>query len=124
LLFSEFVINGNVSFGFNLLDLIKLFNFAEKYCNFTVGANPQIFEAIINIISRDRQNLNQLWRYTAKTLDDITLNPPTIIGLRNAAKTSTNTTAKLVGSYFSDGKVSALINPSDRVEGVEEILRK
>ncbi|AHI60318.1 hypothetical protein RAY_168 [Erwinia phage vB_EamM_RAY] len=123
-LFNEFLINGNVPYGFNLLDLIKLFKLSQKYCGFTMGTNNQIFEAIVNIVARDSKDLNKLYRYTVNSLDEIYTNPPTIIGLRNAAKTSTNTVAKLVGSYFADGLVSALINPSDRVEGVEEILRK
>ncbi|AUG86276.1 virion structural protein [Erwinia phage vB_EamM_Desertfox] len=123
-LFNEFLINGNVPYGFNLLDLIKLFKLSQKYCGFTMGTNNQIFEAIVNIVARDSKDLNKLYRYTVNSLDEIYTNPPTIIGLRNAAKTSTNTVAKLVGSYFADGLVSALISPSDRVEGVEEILRK
>lgn len=123
-LFNEFIINGNAPYGFNLLDMIKLFSLSEKYANFEVGANHQIYESIINIIARDNRDYNKQYRYQITNIGDIDNNPPALIGLRNAAITSTNTQAKLVGSYFNDGVIAALTNQADRVEGIEEILRK
>jgi len=122
-LFNELIINGNAPYGWSLFDLAKCFHLAPKYTGFKMGANPQVFETIINIISRDPEDLNKQYRNVPQALADVYKKPPTIVGLRNPAVTSTNTVAKLIGSYFQDGVVSALINPSDRVEGVEALLR-
>lgn len=122
-LFNEFVINGNVPYGYSLFDLVKAFALSPKYTGFKMGANPQVYETIINIIARNADDLNLQYRTVPFALDDVYKKPPVIVGLRNPAVTSTNTVAKLIGSYFQDGTVSALINPSDRVEGVEAILR-
>lgn len=122
-LFNELVINGNIPYGFSLFDLMKCFHLAPKYAGFKMGANPQVFETIINIIARDPDDLNKQYRGVPMALADVYKKPPTIVGLRNPAVTSTNTVAKLIGSYFQDGIVSSLINPSDRVEGVEALLR-
>lgn len=122
-LFNELVINGNIPYGFSLFDLIKCFHLAPKYTGFKMGANPQVFETIVNIIARDPADLNKQYRSVPLALADVYKKPPTIVGLRNPAVTSTNAVSKLIGSYFQDGVVSALINPSDRVEGVEALLR-
>lgn len=123
-LFGEFIIGANIPHGFNLLDLIKLFSLAEKYTGFQVGSNHQVYETIVNIMARDKDDLSKQYRYRFHQLSDVESQPPYIVGLRNAAITATNTTAKLVGSYFDDGTVAALINPTTRLEGVEEILRR
>lgn len=122
-LFNELIINGNVPYGYSLFDLAKCFHLAQKYAGFKMGANPQVFETIVNIISRDPDDLNKQYRSVPFALADVYKKPPVIVGLRNPAVTSTNTVAKLIGSYFQDGIVSSLINPSDRVEGVEALLR-
>jgi len=122
-LFNELNINGNVPYGFSLFDLIKMYHLAPKYAGFKMGANPQVYETVVNIIARDPEDLNKQYRGVPFVLDDVYKKPPVIVGLRNPAVTSTNTVAKLIGSYFQDGTVSALINPSDRVEGVEILLR-
>lgn len=123
-LFGEYVIGANLPHGFNLLDLIKVFSLAGKYAKFKVGSNHQVFETVVNIMARDKDDLNKQYRYRFNSIDDLYTSPPWIVGLRNAAITSTNTSAKLVGSYFDDGTVSALINPATRLEGVEEVLRR
>lgn len=122
-LFNEFMINGNIPYGYSLFDLVKAFHLSDKYTGFKMGANPQVFETIVNIIARDPDDLNKQYRGVPQSLDDVYKKPPAIVGLRNPAVTSTNTVAKLIGSYFQDGVVSSLINPSDRVEGVEALLR-
>lgn len=123
-LFEEFVINGNIPYGFTVFDYAKLFRFANMYSGFSMGANNQIFESLVAITARDPKDLNKQWRYCNTKQTDAYTNPPVIVGLRNAARISTNTTAKLLGSYFGDARVSALINPPSRLEGVEEILRR
>ena len=45
------------------------------------------------------------------------------IPLRSVAYAASNTTNKLAGSYFSVGLTSALVNPTERVEKIEAILR-
>ena len=42
--------------------------------------------------------------------------------LNSVRDSATNTTTKLGGNYYSEGVISALINPSDRVERIESIL--
>jgi hypothetical protein len=50
--------------------------------------------------------------------------PPTFIPFRSPIYGATNTTAKLIGAYFDDSINSALVNPSEKVEGVESLLRR
>ncbi|MNJ68815.1 hypothetical protein D3C77_650980 [compost metagenome] len=58
-----------------------------------------------------------------ETYEDIRYTPPTIIPLRNVSYGATNTIAKLTGSRFDEGMTSAIVNPGDRVERTEMVLR-
>ena len=63
----------------------------------------------------------------SRVVDDlktIRKNPPAYIALKNLTYAATNTVARIGGSFFGDGLVSALTNPSERVERIESILRK
>lgn len=123
-MFEEFIINGNIPYGYTVVDLVKLFRHAVYFTGFNMGANNQIYETMVSIICRARTNLNSKWGYVINNQAQLISEPPVIVGLRNAPRLSTNTTAKLLGSYFNDGVVSALNNPSTRLEGVEGVMRK
>ena len=42
--------------------------------------------------------------------------------LNNVRDSATNTTTRLGGSYYSEGVISALVNPSTRPERIESLL--
>lgn len=123
-IFKEFVSNGNVPWYINYEDFGSLFELSQKYTGRRLGANNAIFEMIVAVISRNSRDLTKSYRYGIKNLSDIHTDPPTVIKIGNVTYGATNTTAKLIGGYWEDGLVSALINPTDKVEPIENLLRK
>ena len=57
-------------------------------------------------------------------MDEVLSRPPALIPFRSVTYGATNTTAKLMGAYFDEGLTSALVNPSQRTEKIEELLRR
>lgn len=75
---------------------------------------------LLSVIARNPDDLNQFFRQvtTGKDLERVKF-----IQLRSSTHGANNTTARLLGSHFSDNLTSALVNPSDREENIERILR-
>lgn len=119
-----FISGGKVPWYFTYLDLGKLFQFSEYFNGMRVGDNIAAFKMVVSTIARDPKNLATLYRHKLKSLDEVFTNPPRFIPYDSVAYNATNTTAKLNGSYFDQGLVSALINPSERNEDIEDLLRQ
>ncbi len=121
-IYDEIVSKGKVPWYLNYDDLGHIFDTASSHAGANVGTNPEVTELIISIIARNSKDRTQYYRACIKSLDEIKTNPPVFISMKSVPYAATNTTNKLAGSYFSEGVVSALVSPSDRVERIERLL--
>lgn len=122
-IFNEMVSKGRVPWYMSYEDLGKLFTTARYHAGSSIMAGNAIFEMIVASISRNKRDRMLYWRHEGKSIEESLLNPPAVIPLRSPIYSATNTTSKLMGSYFDDSVVSALVNPTEKVEGVEALLR-
>lgn len=123
-IYDEVIAKGHVPWYVSYDDLGKLFESSEKHAGVKLGANHAILEMIAAAITRDPDEMTRYYRQRIQSRDEQFSNPPAVIAFRNVTYGATNTTAKLMGAYFDDGLTSALVNPSQRVEPIEEILRR
>ena len=123
LLYEEFIAKGRIPWYLNYLDLMRIYDNAEKYAGVRLGASHSVLEMIAASISRDPTNLVRYYRQSISNLNEVTTNPPTILPFRNVEYGATNTTARLKGQHFNDGLTAALVNPSERNEDIEDLLR-
>ena len=86
--------------------------------------NPEVMELIASMVSRNQKNRLEYYRHTIQNRDELKTNPPLFVALRSVSDSATNTTNKLGGSYFEEGLTSALVNPTERVERIEDLLRR
>lgn len=121
-IFDEFFAKGKVPWYLGYDDLGSIYDSAEKHANVGFGNNKVVIELITSIIARDPSNRYEMYRHIIKDRQTLLKTPPEFIPLDAIQFTATNTTAKLVGAYMSDGIVSALVNPSERVERIESLL--
>lgn len=123
-IYDEIISKGRVPWYMDYADLGKIFDTAKYHAGANIGENSEVTELIVSLISRDPRDRTVYYRQSVKDEQDIVKRPPAFIPLRSVQYAATNTTNKLAGSYFSDGLVSALVSPADRVERIEDILRR
>jgi hypothetical protein len=123
-IFDEIIAKGHIPWYVGYEDLAKLFSTAARHAGVNLSGSHAILEMFAAAIARDSQDRSRYYRHTVQSQDDQNVRPPTIIPLRSVGHGATNTTAKLLGSYFDDGLTSALVNPSQKTERIEELLRR
>lgn len=122
-IYDEFMSKGNIPWYMSYEDAGKMFETAGKHGGTSVGSNPEVIEMLIATIFRDAKDRNVGLRTIIHNREDLKTKKFVTIPLRSVAYAASNTTNKLAGSYFSVGLTSALVNPTERVEKIEAILR-
>ena len=123
-IYNEFIAKGSIPWFFTYRDLGRLFEHSRRYSGTKLGANHIIHEMIAATISRNPKKLTEHYRHSLNSLADLETTTPTVLKLNSVSYGATNTTAKLVGAWYEEGVVSALINPSETEEPIEAILRR
>lgn len=121
-IFQEIVSKGRVPWYISYEDLATLYDGAPKHAGVTIGANHAIIEMILSVIARDPSDATKYYRQALKDAKGPI--KPLYVPFSSVTHGATNTTAKLMGAYWKEGLNSALVNPTDKVERVEELLRR
>ncbi len=122
--FDEFVTKGRLPWFIDYRrDIGALFETSSYHAGMGFGSSQAIFDIIVSSIIRKAEDPTIYYRHAVQSVKDLDQVEPVTIPLRSVTYGATNTTTKLVGSYFSDGLDSALVNPSETVERIESILR-
>ncbi|MAP22093.1 MAG: hypothetical protein CL582_14275 [Alteromonadaceae bacterium] len=119
-IFDEVVSKGNIPAYMNYLDLGHLFDTAQQFAGVKLVSTPTVMHMLLSKLARDPGDLNTYFRQVSNGDD---LDNARFLQLRSNTHGATNTTARLMGSYFSDNITSALVNPAEREENIERILR-
>lgn len=121
-IYDEHIAKGRIPWYFNYYDLGRIFETAEEHAGINLG-NRAILDLIISTIARDQKDYTVLYRHVLTKPQDLITNPPAIVPFRSVIWNTSDTTSKLIGAYFGDSITSALVNPSERLERIEELLR-
>ena len=117
-IFNEFIISGRIPWFMNYEDVGKLFNTAKEYAGSSIGDTYEIWEFLASIIARSPKDRSVFYR-----LGQDYKSQPQYVSLTSFFYSISSTTNKLAGNYFTDGLTSALVNPSQNVEKIEQLLR-
>lgn len=121
-IYREFHSNGKVPWYFNYTDMGSVFATAKEFTGAGIADNRIAMELLTSLVARQSSDLNEYYRTMVESEQDLK-KEPTFIALKSVQYAATNTVNKIVGSYFQDGVISALNNPTERVEPVERVLR-
>lgn len=119
----NFVFLGKVPWYCNYDDVGRLFNTASEYAKTKARITPAVMQFMAAYIGRSKQDRTKFIREVCETRADFKPSEISWVPLRSVFWSAPGTVNKLSGAYFNDGIVSALNNPSNRVETVESILR-
>lgn len=123
-IYDEILSGGRIPWYVGYEELGKLFDTAQYHAGANIGGNQEVTQLIASIVARDPKDRTKYYRTAVQSLGDLRTVQPVYVPLMSVEYSATNTTNKLGGSYFGTGVVSALNDPSDRTERIEDILRK
>lgn len=122
--FDEIITKANIPWFLNYDDLGKLLDSSYHYTGKNIANNQELTELIISLISRDPDDRIKYYRTAVKSYADLDTTPPTYVPLNSVIYSATNTLNKLAGNYINDGIISALVNPTERTERLDSLLRQ
>lgn len=123
-IYDEIISKGRVPWYLNYADLGQLFNTAREHAGANIGQQQEVTELIVSLIARNPQDRTQYYRQTIKTPEDLASKEIAYIPLNSVMFAATTTLGKLSGSHARDGLISALSSPTERLERIEELLRR
>jgi hypothetical protein len=121
-IYDEIVAKGKTPWYLDYVDLGSLFDTAQHHANMNLNADRAILEMIAAARARNPDDRTKYYRNIIQKDSDLGTYKPDMIPLRSVAFGATSTTSKLLGSYLNEGLTSALVNPTERLEKVEELL--
>jgi hypothetical protein len=123
-IFDEFISNGRIPWYVAYEDLARVFDTAGLHAGLDLTSSHTLLEMFAASISRDKEDRTRYFRQVVQDRQEQYSQPPVFIAFRDVMYSATNTTAKLMGSFASDGLTSALVNPAQKSERIEELLRR
>lgn len=121
-LLEEFFFNGNIPWYLGYEDVGKVFDTASEHAGINVNSNFEVLELLTSMIARYKIDRTKYYRTSIDNGDDMVKNPPVFVPMKSVFYSATNTLNKLAGSYFNDGIVSALVQPTHEVERIEQLI--
>lgn len=121
-IYDEILSGGRIPWYVGYEELGKLFDTAKYHAGANIGSNQEVTQLIASIVARDPNDRTKYYRTSVKSMEDLKKITPAYVPLKSVDYAATNTTNKLGGSYMSVGIVSALNDPSERVEKIEALL--
>ncbi len=96
----------------------SLFDNDAKLCGVDLKVNHTIFEMIYAHLYRDKADPYLFYRLTRM------IDPPIIVPIRQISHAPQSVTARIVGSYLTEGITASLVDDTERVPSkVENLLR-
>jgi hypothetical protein len=122
-IFDFFIASGYVPWYFTPFDLGNLYGRAGVYNKVRLGADRTVIQLMAAVMTRVAGNKKQYWRHTLETPADLEKRNYEFVPFSSVLYSATSTISRLMGAYYDEGLIGALVNPSERVEGTEKLLR-
>jgi hypothetical protein len=116
---NELIFRGGVPWYVDYEDLGKAFDSGKKFADNNAGKSYEVNELLASMISRSRKDRAIFYRHSENPKEK----KPDYIALTSIFYSVKNTVNKLAGNYFTEGLVSALVEPSQSTEKIEQLLR-
>lgn len=122
-LFEEVIARARSCWYYTYEQMGSFFKHSAEYTGSTLYPTPSVFEMVIAQQARLSKDRTKTMRHIVNSREDIEKNDFIYIPMRNVEFGATDTVAKLGGSNIAEGMDSALVNPSEETQEVEQLLR-
>lgn len=116
-IYGQFYSRGRVPDYLDGDDVGLLLQYHNQFGGLKIASANTPFEVVTAMISRDHKDKFKYWRHGDMKFT------PIVVPFSSVIFNARSTTAKLLGSNLKDGFTSALVNPSEKSEKVENMLR-
>lgn len=126
-MYHEFIELGKLPSYQGYYDQANMFESCIALAGVKLGANEAVLSAIASSVLKDPDDLTRSYAFRLNLVSDgqqTSVPAPTVVPFRDVQYGATNTTAKIMGSYSDLAITSALVNPSERNEPFEDLLRE
>lgn len=106
----------------NIADIAKIFITASEHAGASIYDSNVVIEMILSQLVRLKKDKTIFFRTTGKDINSPSRDEFAIVPLRSPLYGSTNTTSAIIGAYYDDSLMTAISNPSERVEPIEKLL--
>jgi hypothetical protein len=121
--FDEFVFKGKLPWYAEYEDVGKIFDTSFYHAGSRVSETQEVIEFIASMIGRSKLDRMKYIRTTAKGYSDVSLDKIDFVPLKSVFYSVNSTLNRIAGSYFNDGVTSALVQKTNSVELIENIIR-
>lgn len=118
--FMEFVNYAKIPWYMDWKVHSTLFDSALEELGKKVGSSPQVMRTLFSIIYRDPDDLEKPYRGSKAMKEG---RDPVIVGLNNPSMLITDSFSRYIGGYLNDNLLSSIIKPSDKVTGLDKMIR-
>lgn len=123
-IFTELIAKARTPWFMTYLDRCNMFNSAPKHAGTNITEQLEVTELIISANTRVVSDRSLMLRHVVKKEADLMTIKSFATSIRTIEYSATSTLTRIGGSYMGRGLNAALNNPSERVEQIEECLRK
>lgn len=115
--FDELIYKGNVPWYLSPDDLARISDHTKEVADSGIGEYLTMSEIIASLVTRDVNDKKVYYRNTDRK------GKYEYIALGNVFYSATSTMSKLAGNYFADGIVGAVVDQTEEVSRIEEIIK-
>jgi hypothetical protein len=124
-IYDELLAKGRSPWYLGEKERCHLFDTAVYHAGANIGQQHEVTELIVSLTSRDAEDRTVYFRHTLNSPEDLKTKEPVAIPLNSVTFAPANTLSKLTGGHAAnDGLLSALATPTERVERIEDLLRR
>lgn len=123
-IFTEIIAKARVPWQINYLDRCQIFDSAPKHAGTNITKQTEVTELLVAHNTRLESDRSVIFRHAVQKVEDLTQKKQVPTSIRTVEYSTSSTLTSIAGSYQERGFIRALNNPSERVEKMEQYLRR
>lgn len=118
--YQELIYGANLSWFIDKKKIPSKFDLVKYYCKTQLTNSPHVIRVLYSLTLRDPDDIETPYRYSSALKDG---KAPEVVGLNNPGLLVKGTLNKIGKGYLRENELSAMLNPSKKINTIEKITR-